>query len=148
MRFITEFKASGAELKYGSNPVIGHRKCCAEGALGESISQAFPFKELGTIEESGLAGLYSILEIEAFPMDKWVEFKQNVFEHFCVYPGSTKKMLDFIQELESFGKPSGDAITNLSGQMEYRGPSSHCKACEDEKNGVKHIMAQKHTCRK
>jgi uncharacterized phage protein (TIGR01671 family) len=34
------------------------------------------------------------------------------------------------------------------GNMEYRGPSSHCKACEDESNGVKHLQAQKHTCRK
>lgn len=44
--------------------------------------------------------------------------------------------------------PSGDTITNLSDQMEYRGPSSHCKACEDEAAGIKHIQAQKHTCRK
>jgi hypothetical protein len=34
------------------------------------------------------------------------------------------------------------------GNMEYRGPSSHCKACEDEKAGIKHIQAPMHTCRK
>lgn len=34
------------------------------------------------------------------------------------------------------------------GEMEYRGPNSHCKACEDEAAGIKHITAQKHTCRK
>lgn len=32
--------------------------------------------------------------------------------------------------------------------MEYRGPNAHCKACEDEKKGIKHIQAQRHTCRK
>lgn len=33
-------------------------------------------------------------------------------------------------------------------QPKYYGPNSHCKACEDEAKGVKHIQAQKHTCRK
>lgn len=32
--------------------------------------------------------------------------------------------------------------------IEYRGPTFHCKACEDERNGVKHLIAQKHICRK
>jgi hypothetical protein len=38
-------------------------------------------------------------------------------------------------------------IPNL-GNIEYRGPSSHCKACEDEAAGIKHIQAPIHTCRK
>lgn len=33
-------------------------------------------------------------------------------------------------------------------QPEYRGPAHHCKACENEAKGIKHIKAEKHTCRK
>lgn len=32
-------------------------------------------------------------------------------------------------------------------ELQYRGPSSHCKACEDEAAGIKGPAA-KHTCRK
>lgn len=111
MRFITDFKVSGEELKYTPNPVIEHRKSCAEDILGNDISNAFSFKELGTIEESGLAGLYQTLEIEAFPMDKWESFKRNIlyYTERCEYK---HLILLLFEELESFGKPAGDTITN------------------------------------
>lgn len=38
------------------------------------------------------------------------------------------------------------AVTEIP-QMEYRGPNSHCKACEDEAAGIK-TSGGKHTCRK
>jgi hypothetical protein len=31
--------------------------------------------------------------------------------------------------------------------INYRGPNSHCKACEDEAAGIKNIRASVHTCR-
>lgn len=105
MRFITEFKVSGEELKYTPNPVIDHRKSCAEDELGSDISKAFSFKELGTIEESGLAGMYQQLEIEAFPMDKWVDFKQKLYELFhkngLILSGGVLEHM--LKELESYG---------------------------------------------
>jgi hypothetical protein len=33
-------------------------------------------------------------------------------------------------------------------KMKYKGPEHNCKVCEDEANGVKHIQAQDHTCKK
>jgi len=49
------------------------------------------------------------LEIESFQMDKWVEFKQKMFSKFIDddYEGASV-MLEFIKELESFGKPAVD----------------------------------------
>lgn len=38
-------------------------------------------------------------------------------------------------------------IMNENG-MNYRGSSTNCKACEDEKAGIKHIKAPVHTCGK
>ena len=112
MKSITDFKVSGDELKYTPNPVIEHRKSCAEDALGREISEAFSFKELGTIEESGLAGLYQTLEIEAFPMEKWIEFKEKMFKKLNLTEYDRYTLSEFIIELESFGKPTGDTITN------------------------------------
>lgn len=34
----------------------------------------------------------------------------------------------------------------INPALNYKGPNSHCKACEDEAAGIKHIRAQKHTC--
>jgi hypothetical protein len=115
MKFTTDFKVSGVELKYTPNPVIEHRQSCAEDELGRNISGAFGFKELGIIEESGLAGLYKLLEIEAFPMEKWIEFKQKLFTELSnsIDPSrhiiNEVKVLKLIKELESFGEPAGAA---------------------------------------
>lgn len=104
MKFVTDFKVSGEELKYTPNPVIDHRKSCAEDELGSDISKAFSFKELGTIEESGLAGMYQQLEIEAFPMDKWVEFKKKIIINLPLYDNkSAKGIMTALDELESYG---------------------------------------------
>lgn len=108
--------------------------------LGKLIGETFDWKPSPASSDEEM-DRYK-LEIIVFTVDKWIEFKQKLFTLDQV------RILELIKELESFGKPSGDAITNLADQMGYRGPSSHCKACEDEKSGVKHITAQKHTCRK
>lgn len=64
------------------------------------------------VQEAYCQGYAQALEDfpQLFPMDKWREFKSKLLEHFCVYPGSTTKMLGFIKELESFGKPAGEKI--------------------------------------
>ena len=63
-----------------------------------------------------------------------------------------KERLDapFSQIIEHNGLENAVAKSAMQKLEEpiYRGPSSHCKACEDEAAGVKHIQAAKHTCRK
>jgi hypothetical protein len=90
MRFITEFDAVDEKWEYMN--LVTH-----ESLMGTQIASAFDYVKSGNNHRK--------LEIEAFPMDKWREFKSKLLEHFCVYPGSTTKMLDLIKELESFGKP-------------------------------------------
>lgn len=147
MRFITEFELKEfdrVKLAYIVNEQKGRRI----SDIGKSIGKAFGF-------ENPVNGndLYYKLEIEAFPMDKWIEFKKKLFaEIITCYnidePVRGEDVLKLIKELESFGKPSGDAIANLPDQMEYRGANSHCRACEDEKAGIKNITAQRHTCKR
>ena len=103
MRFITEFEF---------DPFSNNRNHYNEGEafkmLGYSISKSFGFKENKDKRS---------LEIEAFPMEKWIEFKQKLFTH--VYEEGRQgvafnqvRILELIKELESFGKPAGDTVTN------------------------------------
>lgn len=155
MRFITEF-----ELEYPYNLFeIENMKISLQEGFGNKIAESFQWKEIGTATIKGPVKYKASIEIEAFPMDKWIEFKQKLLMECGMPEPNGVAILEMIKDLEFYtnnkqavdvliGKPSGDAITNLPDRIEYRGPDSHCKACEDEKNGVKHVMAQKHTCRK
>lgn len=104
MRFITEFK----EL----HPDFIHRKAqdvkiYAERDLGHLIAKIFGW--------GNPSASHHRLEIEAFPMDKWVEFKKALFSHMdepAMGEISPVYILQLIKNLESFGKPSGDTITN------------------------------------
>ena len=98
MRFITEFE----ELR----PDFIHRKPSdilvdAERDLGHFIAKHFGWQKPNAHHHR--------LEIEAFPMDKWVEFKEKLMDHFT--NDATNRMLTsrLLEELESFGKPAGDA---------------------------------------
>lgn len=108
MRFITEF-----ELNHPYTPTRENnsKKEMLEG-MGKMIGESF-----GWNEKSSVAFTRHTLEIEAFPMDKWVEFKQRLFSEIATcndtdFPVDGARILSWIKELESFGKPSGDAITN------------------------------------
>lgn len=141
MRFITEFNIHMQDAE----DLGEFRKQRAQNGIGVMIVDAFGWD----IKQHKVVTDKYILEIEAFPMDKWVEFKEKLWDALPEdYGPLCRKVMELIKELESFGKPSGDAITNLADQMEYRGPSSHCKACEDERAGIKHIQSQRHTCKK
>lgn len=145
MRFKGEFKVPAGMSKEANSTYIETRKERAETGIGYLLSKSFGWQNPVNGDKS-----HHLLEIEAFPTDKWVEFKQKLFKQFDSLSGivNAGPFMVLFHELESFGKPSGDAITNLADQMGYRGPSSHCKACEDEKAGIKHIQAQNHTCKK
>lgn len=98
MRFITEFE----EL----HPAFIHRKPAdilidAERDLGHFIAKHFGWQKPNTHHHR--------LEIEAFPMDKWVEFKEDLLTAIKRKPFIDGEEIEkILQELESFGKPSGD----------------------------------------
>ncbi len=176
MRFITEFENTPALLlDEGYNSWVKTYETRGQLDIATQIGNSFgwetdeqPFKIRHT------------LEIEAFPMEKWIEFKNRLFVLIETYPGDVVGALTIIKELESFGKPAGEEgfpnnppveqtgtniyfdatkgkvysqrpdgpIEDITSPQEYRGPNSHCKACEEERAGIKHITAQKHTCKK
>lgn len=114
MRFITEF-----ELDYPYK--LGTESGCKERAkydMGAVIHEAFDWKELHSrVKGDFIEKKKWSLEIEAFPMDKWVEFKEKLT--FYLQECEDKDQLPetlwvirMIKQLESFGKSSGDAINN------------------------------------
>lgn len=105
MRFITEFEMAEGNPR---NPDISIKaRKDSEEDIGRAIANAFGW-------ENPVNGrsLRHKIAIEAFPMDKWVEFKMALFTELQAHNVDQIKILQLIKELESFGKPSGDAITN------------------------------------
>jgi hypothetical protein len=115
MRFITEYKQD--DTNWDKNPsIIGYRKMQAEEKIGHLIANTFGWTERGEtmLDATSFVILTHTLDIEAFPMDKWVEFKNRLFGHidFCNEedrPVDEIRVLQLIKELESFGKPAGEA---------------------------------------
>lgn len=114
MRFITEFELKEfdrVKLAY----IVDDQKFIRENEIGKSIGKAFGF-------ENPVNGndLHYKLEIEAFSIDKWVEFKQKLFTH--IYEEGRRgvvfnqiRVLELIKELESFSKPAGEAKQQTHG---------------------------------
>lgn len=79
--------------------------------LGYNINSANI--DIINVQEAYCQGYARALEDtpQLFPMDKWVEFKQKLFSEISIHDGSVNgiKVLEFIKELESFGKPAGEA---------------------------------------
>lgn len=108
MRFITEFKLEEA----GEEKVIATFKASGQFSIGNMIAESFEWKmnRFGTRHPEPVVGERYTLEIEAFPMDKWVEFKQNLFSKFIDDDyENAEQVLQLIKDLESFGKPAGEA---------------------------------------
>ncbi len=112
MRFITEFETDD------SSYVKGIKKIHGEENIGHEIARSFGWNEREVTKLDPDVRVINIhkLEIEAFPMDKWVKFKTGVSE--CIeqakvnnYPPmfSLLSISDLLKELESFGKPAGEA---------------------------------------
>lgn len=102
MRFITEFEL----IQPVTRSFIDAHKAGQEEALGTIIAETFDWQEKRKGDKSGFS-----LEIEAFPMDKWVEFKHLLFQYLeTKTPLITEiKIREMLKELESFGKPAGEA---------------------------------------
>lgn len=105
MKFKTEFKFDPIVTK---NHTDVNRSDC-EFKLGQMISETFGWQRKNETTQDGVLGI-SVLEIEAFPVGKWIEFKQRLFTE--IYEKGRRGaildqalMLELIKELESFGKP-------------------------------------------
>jgi hypothetical protein len=98
MRFITEFESThGGESQLRYIEQIPYWQERGEADMGTMIGRSFGWKQHEVLSE-----IRHTLEIEAFPMDKWVEFKQKLSTAIRYGHGvsSTESLL---QELESFG---------------------------------------------
>lgn len=111
MRFITEFDLKERDILYeGFQKYITERyKSLRQAEMGKKIAESFGW-------QTPIHGnpLHHRLEIEAFPMDKWIEFKNKLMGYLTSCDEAdeipeTLAVLKFIKELESFGKPAGEA---------------------------------------
>ena len=103
MRFITEFELctpNGPEDRAYARHIIINQKTNRQIEMGEMLADSF-----GWQNPVNNNPLHHRLEIEAFRMDKWVEFKSNLFAFLELDSLQYKTLLVRISELESFGKP-------------------------------------------
>jgi hypothetical protein len=98
MRFITEFEITVAEKKYAETNILHNRRSRLEGEMGNMVAESFGWQNpvLGD-------PLRYRLEIEAFPMEKWVEFKNRLLSFKKGHGDSIplKSLFDLIKELET-----------------------------------------------
>jgi hypothetical protein len=114
MRFITEFElTSPFEIK---NYKSLREKGTAEW-LGLDISKAFGWQSRGETTLHGRVIQRHKIEIEAFPMDQWVEFKNKLFTYLSDTDGmvSSTRILQMFKDIESFGKPAGAEKQQIDG---------------------------------
>lgn len=105
MRFITEFELN---TPFEIKNYKGLREKGSAEWLGLDISKAFGWNKRSEIKASGATIETHKLEIEAFPMDKWIEFKQKISNVLGHGSREEYEILHLIKELESFGKPLGE----------------------------------------
>jgi hypothetical protein len=101
MRFITEFEL---EPPRNYEAVIERYKQEGKNVLGDLIEKSFGWEEKGMTTIAGPVKELFKLEIEAFPMDKWVEFKQKIREYLASGETDFTKVWLRIIELESYGE--------------------------------------------
>jgi hypothetical protein len=112
MRFISEFELwSPFEIKNYK----GLRQKGSAEWLGMDIAKTFGWKERHHVIVSNPDAERHTLEIEAFPMEKWVEFKNKLMGYLteCEEKDELPEtiwVLKTIKELESFGKPAETKI--------------------------------------
>ncbi len=102
MRFITEFENTYEAYEEPAFERM-HKAYKGKGALdiGNEISESFGWK----VDEQRFK-VHTSLEIEAFPMEKWVEFKEELLTAIKRKPFIDREEIEkILQELESFGKP-------------------------------------------
>jgi hypothetical protein len=107
MRFITEFELlTPFEIK---NYKSLREKGTAEW-LGLDIARAFGWQQKGKTTLHGPVSERHSLEIEAFPMDKWIEFRKRLLASLPDHDSTSRiRIENALHDLESFN------ITNRPG---------------------------------
>jgi hypothetical protein len=103
MRFITEFELL---TKF---QIENYKTLRARGAaewIGLDIAKAFGYQVKGETTSHGPVSERHTLEIEAFPIDKWVEFKKRLIKELPEYDVTAKiRIMDALTDLETFSNP-------------------------------------------
>lgn len=99
MRFITEF-----ELEYPYTLFhMENLKFSLQEGLGNKIAESFQWKEIGYTRLEGPVKYKASIEIEAFPMDKWVEFNRRLTDALPDYDTVSRvRIINALSDLESF----------------------------------------------
>lgn len=114
MRFITEFKVpetfhgDPAYFPKHTERFMRNNEENLRYEMGKMLQESFSWQT----PVNGNPQHYR-LEIEAFPMDKWVEFKNLLLGELYSTEVCRQDIIDKLQELESFGKPAGEAKEQL-----------------------------------
>jgi hypothetical protein len=109
MRFITEFERDGT--RFDATPaIVDHRKELRQSEMGAMIARNFGWSTKGFTKSyiGAPAQQRWTLEIEAFPMDKWIEFKQRLLEYVKKRPGDVIGVLQILKDVEFCVKPITD----------------------------------------
>ena len=98
MRFITEF-----ELEYPYTLFQKENlKFSLQEGLGNKIAESFQWKEIGYTRLEGPVKYKASIEIEAFPTDKWIEFKKRLLNALPDYDVvSRTRIFNALSDLES-----------------------------------------------
>lgn len=105
MRFITEFELEGIVDVKKLDFLVPDKKRIRELGIGQEIGRAFGWQEKGQTTLHGPVVNHFSLEIEAFPMDKWIEFKNRFADALPDYDTvSMTRLINAMSDLESFGK--------------------------------------------
>lgn len=99
MRFITVFESTyEATFEPGYDKYINACKGPGELEIGNLIGTTFGWKE-----NKEPFKIHNTLEIEAFPMDKWLEFKKRLTEALPDYDAVSRiRIINALADLESF----------------------------------------------
>src|ERR1044072_6020245 len=107
MRSITEFEFSPNPMEHEAAREyrIGNIKNAQERHLGWVIAKSFGWdvKGVTALTKTDPVKQWFTLEIEAFPMDKWIEFKKRFKDALPDYDSvSRTRLLNALDDLESF----------------------------------------------
>lgn len=110
MRFISEFESTyGGESQKKYIEKIPYWEERGQADMGNMIGKLFGWKQREILSE-----MRHTLEIEAFPMEKWLEFKQKIFMECGMPEPNGVTILEMIKDLEFYSnnKQAVDELTN------------------------------------
>lgn len=104
MRFITEFKITKVDKEYANwlEFLLAKQMHDRQADMGIMIADSFGW-ENPVLDND----LHYLLEIEAFPIDKWIEFRNQLIDALPEHDvASRTRIMNILQQLESNYKPA------------------------------------------